>query len=290
MIKLIASDLDGTLFSSHMNVSSENLSAIKRAQANGIEFIVATGRSASESHVAFEKLGLKVAFINVNGAMVFDRKHQLVAENPLSKQQVRLISQILDDHGVYYEVITQHGTYSNNQPKRIQSFAELLIKTNKNLSLHEALKAAKSSPTVTRFKFVDDYQAIFDNPGESVMKFFIADSRGQDAFGEIKQQISQIDQVLITSSGENNIEVNHQNAQKGIALLEYAKLRGLNASEVAAIGDNFNDESMIKMAGLGIAMGNANPQVKQLADFVTKSNKENGVAYAIDQILASNRE
>ncbi|MCT7750174.1 HAD hydrolase family protein, partial [Lactobacillus gasseri] len=70
-------------------------------------------------------------------------------------------------------------------------------------------------------------------------------------------------------------------AQKGIALMDYAKLQGYQPDEVMAIGDNLNDESMIRMAGIGVAMENAAPEIKEIANFITKTNNENGVAYAI---------
>lgn len=63
--------------------------------------------------------------------------------------------------------------------------------------------------------------------------------------------------------------------------MDYAKLQGYQPNEVMAIGDNLNDESMIQMAGIGVAMENAAPEIKKIANFITKTNNENGVAYAI---------
>ena len=72
--------------------------------------------------------------------------------------------------------------------------------------------------------------------------------------------------------------------------VDYAAAKGIKREEIAAIGDNLNDESMIQAAGTGVAMGNAIPQIKTIASFVTKSNNEDGVAWAIDKILADNQK
>ena len=90
----------------------------------------------------------------------------------------------------------------------------------------------------------------------------------------------------MTSSGANNIEVNHESAQKGRSLQKVTELLNLPLSNVAALGDNFNDMSMIEAAGVGIAMANAEAEVKAIAKYETVTNIDNGVAYAIDRILA----
>ena len=99
-----------------------------------------------------------------------------------------------------------------------------------------------------------------------------------------------VEGVALTSSVAQNIEINAAGAQKGRSLLDYAAAKGIKREEIAAIGDNLNDESMIQAAGTGVAMGNAIPQIKTIASFVTKSNNEDGVAWAIDKILADNQK
>ena len=85
MIKLIASDMDGTLLNKQMQISSENISAIKEAQAKGIEFLVSTGRAPSESQGILAKAGLHTGFINLNGAMVFNTAGKLIVNEPIPK-------------------------------------------------------------------------------------------------------------------------------------------------------------------------------------------------------------
>src|SRR5690625_2376428 len=91
--------------------------------------------------------------------------------------------------------------------------------------------------------------------------------------------------ISITSSGAINIEFNHVDAQKGLALETLAKGMGIDMQDVMTLGDNFNDASMLQMAGRGVAMGNAEPEIKAMCDYTTKANDEHGVAVAIDEML-----
>ena len=87
--------------------------------------------------------------------------------------------------------------------------------------------------------------------------------------GPVGKQISLLGDLAVTSSGQNNIEVNHKNAQKGIAVAHVAHERGISLEEVMTIGDNFNDVSMLQVAGVSFAMGNAEIEVKDYAKYTT---------------------
>lgn len=88
MIKLIASDMDGTLLNKKMQISPQNIAAIKEAQAKGIEFLVATGRTPTESQGILHAAGLNTGFINLNGAMVFNTSGDLIVNEPIPKEKV----------------------------------------------------------------------------------------------------------------------------------------------------------------------------------------------------------
>ncbi len=92
--------------------------------------------------------------------------------------------------------------------------------------------------------------------------------------------------LKITSSSASNIEINNINAQKGIAVERYANMLNTPMSDVMAIGDNNNDVSMLELAGVSYAMGNASPEVKQLARYITDTNVNDGVGKAILEVLA----
>ena len=96
-----------------------------------------------------------------------------------------------------------------------------------------------------------------------------------------KQELLQIPFIEVSSSLPQNLELNRKGGNKGNGLLALADYLGLKREELMACGDSDNDYSMIEAAGLGVAMANASKEIKNLADAVTLSNDEDGVAYAI---------
>lgn len=290
MIKLIACDLDGTLLNSSMEISDANVQAIKRAQENGIEFMVASGRAPHESQPMLKEYGIDCGFINLNGGLVFDTAGNLIVKNPLKLETAKKICRLLKKEGFYFELVTSNHVYSEDLSQRITNVAHLMVELNPMLTFKEAVLVSASKPAIVNIKQVPSYEDLMDEPGTEVMKILVFDSRGQYAFTDVIKKIEEIDKVSITSSAADNIEINAAGAQKGRSLLDYAAAKGIKREEIAAIGDNLNDESMIQAAGTGVAMGNAIPQIKTIASFVTKSNNEDGVAWAIDKILADNQK
>ena len=104
---------------------------------------------------------------------------------------------------------------------------------------------------------------------------------GPKVLGPAGMEVEELDDLVVTSSALNNIEINHRLAQKGIAVARVAKERGIPAEQVMTIGDNLNDVSMIQWAGVSFAMGNAELELKEYAKYETATNLENGVGEAI---------
>lgn len=281
MIKLIASDMDGTLLNKKMQISSENIAAIKEVQATGVEFLVATGRTPSESQGILAKAGLHTGFINLNGAMVFNTAGKLIVDEPISKEQSIKINQLLKKSGFYFEIVAADNVYSDSRLRRIANFSDLLVNLNKKLTFKKAVSFTAGSDEIMKIKYVPDFKTLLEKPSFEAMKFVAFHPDGPKVFEHICEEIKKMGNLIVTASSSTNIEINNIKAQKGIALMDYAKLQGYKPDEVMAIGDNLNDESMIRMAGVGVAMENAAPAIKEIANFITKNNNENGVAYAI---------
>lgn len=288
MIKLVACDLDGTLFNSNMEVSEENVRAIHKAQKSGIEFLIATGRAPKQSRAIIRNSNLKTGFINLNGALVFDTNDNLIVKHALPTAKAKKIVDILHQNHFYFEIITANHTYSESIEKRIANFAHSLAILNPNITFKQAVAISAGSKAILNMVHVNSFKKLLADPKIEVMKIIAFDSRGYEAFIDVKKDISKLGDPAITSSSAANIEINDVNAQKGIALLDYAKKKGIKREEIAAIGDNLNDESMIREAGTGVAMGNAVSAIKKLAQVQTKSNNDNGVANILNKFLADN--
>ncbi|RMC49110.1 Cof-type HAD-IIB family hydrolase [Lactobacillus sp. ESL0228] len=288
MIKLVACDLDGTLFNSSLDISSENIKAIRDAQKNGIEFIIATGRAPEQSRQEIRKYGIQTGFININGALVYDAHDQLRVKHPLSQKKALQIATILERHHLYYELVTADKIYSEDISQRIVNFARSMIALNKKLSFKQAVAIAAGSNVMLSMTFVPHLRNLLLQQNLEVMKIISFDGRGPKAFINAEKEIQDLGGLAITSSGSANIEINDIQAQKGPALLDYGKTKNIQAEEIAAIGDNLNDASMIKAAGTGVAMANAVSEIKKMAQIITKTNDENGVAHILRKFISDN--
>lgn len=290
MIKLIASDMDGTLLNEKMEVSSRNIQAIKEAEKNGIEFLIATGRGLSEAK-PFLKNHVHPGFITLNGAEVFDAKGDLISSNPLSREAQKQVIEIFNDYNVYFEVITDKGIFSNDREARVTNLANLLVKLNPGTSYKQALKDTQERVKMMPMNFVDNYDHILDNDSYQIMKLIAFNEHQHRVLAPLKKEITKkIKDVVPTSSSPNNVEVNSIDAQKGIALLQYAENKNILPEEIMAIGDNLNDYSMIKDAGVGVAMANAIPAIKEIAQIETDSNSNDGVAQIIEKTIVENQK
>ncbi|MCT6812477.1 MAG: Cof-type HAD-IIB family hydrolase [Lactobacillus helsingborgensis] len=290
MIKLVACDLDGTLFNSNMTISEENAAAIKLAQENGIEFLVATGRSPQQSRKNMREYGLKTGFININGALVYDANEQLQVKHQLPNEKAKLIAHILLKNQLYFELVTADKIYSNDISKRVVNLARSLMSLNPGVTFKKAVATAAGSNAMLSMTLVEDFDQLLADPKTEIMKIISFDAHGPAAFSSAKKEIMSLGGVAVTSSAAANIEINDIKAQKGPALLDYARKKGFKKEEVAAIGDNLNDASMIRDAGVGVAMANAVPAIKKLAQVKTKSNDDNGVAYILKKFIKNNAE
>ena len=258
MIKLVACDLDGTLFNSNITVSDENVAAIKAAQKSGIEFLVATGRSPEQSRKVIKDFGINTGFININGALVFDANGKLQVKNPLPTAKAKQVADILDRHHIYYELVTSDLIFSKDISQRVVNLARALTALNPRLSFKKAVATAAGSNAMLSMTYVDSFTDLLNDPKLEVMKIISFDGHGPEAFVEAKKEIMALGDVAVTSSSPANIEI------------------------------NLNDESMIRDAGTGVAMGNAVPAIKKLAQVQTKTNDENGVAYILKQFISEN--
>ncbi len=185
MIKLIASDMDGTLLNKQMQISSENIAAIKEAQAKGVEFLVATGRAPSESQGILAKAGLHTGFINLNGAMVFNTAGKLIVNEPIPKDQSIKINKLLKDSGFYFEIVAADNVYSDSRLRRIANFSDLLVDLNKKLTFKKAVSFAAGSDEIMRIKYVSDFKDLLEKPDFEAMKFVAFHPDGPKVFNFI---------------------------------------------------------------------------------------------------------
>ena len=254
MVQIIASDMDGTLLNDKMVISKRNAAAVKEAQKQGVHFIVSTGRAYDEVKPLITEAGFNCPMITLNGAFVLDENGKEISAAPIPDSIAKKIMLTLKKNGLYFEVITAKGVCSDNKAKRIENFAELLASISPDTPYKLAVTLASARMELMNINYVDNYMDLVDDPKTVIGKIVVFSPEGQKVLGPIKDELSKNDNLVITSSGPGNIEINHVNAQKGVALQAYADSLNIPMDNVMAIGDNNNDVSMLKAAGIGAAL------------------------------------
>ncbi|WP_062046583.1 Cof-type HAD-IIB family hydrolase [Bacillus sp. JCM 19034] len=284
-MKIIATDLDGTLLNDKHKISEKNAQAIRQAQKEGMEVVVATGRSYSAAHKPLNEAGLDCPIICLNGARIYTINGENIYDAPLERSSCFRIQQACNEEGLYFEVFTNKGGFSDSRDKFVQVMVDITLSANPNMNRENVEALAKQRFQDEEIEVIENFEALFNNPDiipYKILAFSILDQELEAVHNRLKDDKD----LAISSSGFSNLEFNHPKAQKGIALSFYANEKGIDMKDVMAIGDNFNDESMLRMAGFGVAMGNAEEGIKEICDFVTKTNLEDGVAHAIAKVLS----
>ncbi|TDM11997.1 Cof-type HAD-IIB family hydrolase [Macrococcus lamae] len=284
MIKLIAIDMDGTLLNSAHEISEENIAAIKAAQENGVTVAIATGRAFYEANGPVKSTGLVVPYICLNGAEVRDEAFNILHTSSLNDEQIENITGILSKYDVFYQVYTNAGIYTEDVDKDLQIYIDIAVKAG-NVPDVEKIKAGiQKRIDQGSLKQVDNYEDIYEHDGELVLKF-LAYSADLDKIDAAKAELQAYESLAISASSRGNIEITHNDAQKGIALEAIAEQLNVTMDETMTLGDNLNDISMLERAHYSVAMGNGAPETKAAAKDVTATNQESGVGKAIFKYL-----
>ena len=273
-LKLILTDLDGTLLRDDKSLSPANRTALVRAAAQGAEVVVATGRFFGGIPRELLELPVLRYFILMNGAKVYDRREDRVlyrSEIPLAQaERVMDLLEPLDctvdcyqnDVGWMERRYFDHLDYYVTDP------------------VSRAMVRSHRRP-------VDDLRAQVRAGGDTVQKM-----QAYFPHLELRPRVMallrrEVPGVVQSVSLPTNLELNAAGATKGAALAALCRALGLDPLDTAAFGDGTNDVSMLAAAGVGVAMANGAPETRQAADLVTVSNQEDGVALVLDRWFAA---
>lgn len=283
-MKLIASDLDGTLLNEKGEISTENIAAINKAEEKGLAFVVVTGRSYDSANRILKKAGISCPTICLNGAAQYDINGNLLRSIPMDEAICRRIVSVCQKAGMYTELFMEDSVFSSGK----DDFMDVAIQMFKNImpdsTEDEIRQVVERRFQDEKVQFTGDLKKQLSSENSKVLKalsFSLDEGKLTQAYNELKNEMG----LIITSSGHMNLEFNHPEAKKGLALKDLAKSIGIEMKDVMAMGDNLNDKSMLQAAGRGVAMGNAAAEIKELCKYTTKTNTENGVAFAIEEML-----
>lgn len=270
MIRLLAIDLDGTLFNSQQQISPADRRAIVSARQAGITPLVVTGRGRRGVEMGLERLGMMdLPHICSAGALI----RQTLGGQPLSSRTF----QRMDEFRHVLDFVREHdlGLVADAPGTHLWFGPDALFEELDPLTAESALQARTFDP-----------QRDFDQP---LLKATLVAPAPLLAIAE--PLISRCCPSLHhTVAGERYIDMTARGVDKGSALAIYAEKMGFARDEIAAIGDQMIDIPMLKLAGVSAAMGNARAEVKAAAGMIAPSNDENGVAWFVERILGTNLE
>ncbi|MCX8130394.1 MAG: Cof-type HAD-IIB family hydrolase [Clostridia bacterium] len=271
MYKLIAIDLDGTLLNSNKQISQKNITYIKYAIDRGIKVIICSGRIFAGARIFAKQMSIAEPLIACNGAIIKDmNSEEVLYYNSMNIGDCLNVIDMCHAENVYFHIYIGDTMYTEKL-----EFSSLFY-WNKNKELSEDEKVD--------IKLVGNIERIVENCKAPVSKFVVI-SEDLKQLKRIREKVCTLDTIEVVSSNYNNFEVMNNGVNKANALKFLAGKMGIKREEIVAIGDNENDYSMIEYAGFGVAMENAEEKIKSIADFITLSNDQDGVAHIIKKIV-----
>jgi len=258
----MAVDIDGTLLNSLGELTEETRKAIKSGIEGGLIFTISTGRPLQGAEYLNEVLNLDLPYITYNGAMVImGKSKEILYEQNLSSEDANRIIDLGEKYGTTIIIWADNKLFVTELNERVQKYKKISkVEPIVTGDLHKLIKAG-----VTKILWYDEIVKI-----ESFQS-------------EIGKYLN--DSVNFYTSRPMFLEFVDKKASKAIAMEKLGEHFGIKRSEMIAVGDGYNDLSMIEYAGLGVAMANAKDAIKEKADFITLSNDEDGVAHVINMFI-----
>lgn len=275
-IKLVALDLDGTLFDNSSHISERNLTAIRNITDKGIHVVISTGRPFEG--IPFDQIkgtGINYA-ITANGSGIYEiSTGKCLYENAMDEELVTPILNFLLTRDIHMDAFIGGKGYTPVQ----------CVETAQKLTVPSSIK---NYIITTRTRLDNILQFIHENQlkvQKMTLNFYPAADGTLIDRETVRKFLVSNPSITTVCGGYNNLEFTRADANKGVGLRKLAEILGVNPDATMAIGDTENDLAIIEAAGIGVAMGNATDAVKAKADYVTTSNTEDGVAAAIEHFI-----
>lgn len=284
MIKLIVSDMDGTLLAHDSSISKGNIEAIRYAQSKGVQFAIATGRDYSSLKGILEAHDLKCFSILGNGAQFCNENGEILSSAYFPKKCFKQVLQIFDELKIHYMIFTANGFYSTAEPNVVRdAFIDRCVvqfKRKREDYLDDGCNQDMACMKLKKIGYLDD----FINSSIDIIKVE-AFNNDVSLIEKAKEKLQEIDGIAYLSSFDDNIEVTDKAAQKGLILENVIEELGYSKDEVMVLGDGLNDITLFERFKYSFAPGNANETIKAMAYQVVGACEEDGVSQAIYMML-----
>ncbi|ALS23923.1 MULTISPECIES: Cof-type HAD-IIB family hydrolase [Paenibacillus] len=262
MYKMLAIDIDDTLINDKKQITEGTKQALSAAVSQGVIVTLATGRMYASAKQLAAELSLNVPLITYMGSLVKNALDgQVLYERTVPLDAARAIFEFCRDRGLHLQTYVDDVLYVQESNEKAEAYAAL----------------SKIPYTV-----YPDFEKLVLMPSAKLL--IIDDSEVLDRIAPSLRELAG-GSVHMTKSKPHFLEIVHAEGTKGHALSHLAQHFGLELSQVIAIGDSWNDREMLEVAGLGVAMGNAVDALKEIADYVTLSNNDDGIKHVVEKFI-----
>ena len=270
-IKMVGLDLDGTLLNSKKKISEYTRKVLEEAISQGCIVLISTGRPISAvSKDVLDIQGMKYA-VTVNGAKILNLETgEVLYSRPVPFDTAVEVLKLCQEYEAIPELITSDKIYTRAECLThledyysSESMIEYVLNTRTPVEdVNEMLYQTKQP--------IDKLRAVFRYPEERM---------------EARKRLESMPGLVIANSSNVDLEINVEGADKGTGLLWLGKQLGIKREEIMACGDSYNDYEMLKAVGFAVAMANGEEVIKEIADYVTDTNDEDGVAKAFEKFV-----
>lgn len=276
---IVAFDLDGTLLDDQQRIPNSTIQLIQTLQEQGKKIAVATGRSYSACKYYAKMIGADY-IVSCNGALVVDEKEkQVLFEKPVPKGTATEILTLLYNHHEKLKIQwDSHNTYYTNnilpfEQEYVDAFLSQYPEETFDLTVVEGAQA------------FSEFAKRPDKEEEIYQIFTFSMVKPPVEYHQILNKLRDFEEIQYVDFKSNYTDVTHSSVSKGKALDLLAQRNDLSPEKVMAFGDHHNDASMLSYAGISVAMGNADAEIKALAKYVTIENSQNGVEHFLKQFF-----
>ncbi|MEI9933768.1 MAG: Cof-type HAD-IIB family hydrolase [Ferruginibacter sp.] len=266
MFKAAFIDMDGTLLKKDHTISNTNKEVIKKLLDKGVLVVPISARPLHGMlHLTKDIFSSDIPIVSLNGSYII-HNNEIIYQSDVELEHVANVQKELEAFGVsamYYSQMEWHAEADNDHIKKEQKITNVKIKIQPFAKTIAEWKTKNTGPN----------------------KILIAGEKGRIL--EIEQKLLNLHKgkFNMSKSKSTYLEVMSLDASKTKAIQFLLNKYGIKQNEIIAIGDNFNDKEMIEFAGVGVAMGNAPDEIKSVADYVTDTNNEDGVAKALNHFF-----
>ena len=276
--RIIFLDVDGTILEHGSHISPSTPGAVRAARAAGHLVYLSTGRSAADIHPVVAEIGFDGAVTN-SGALVTS-DGEVVVERPLSPEATDRMLTALRSRGIRYFLQTRDGVYASDDMAELMRDYAVALEARERAG--REVRPEDSLVGLAQRTFPGVEVADLDRIDKAV---FVSDH--EEGIDELRADLG--DEFLIVPGsmplpGGSNGEISERGTTKGSAIELLLEHLGMDAADAVAVGDSWNDVEMFQVCGVAVAMGNAQPELKELADMVTTDVLDDGIAHAFRRL------